>query len=464
MSKILLVDDELAHSQIVSQSLTKAGYETEIATDGQQAIDRILENDYDFVLLDIRMPRTDGVQVLSQVRQSGCKIPVVMLSAFGDIETAVQCMKLGATEFIEKPVNIDVLIMRLRNIKQNREIQDELNELREMVQCQDDILLGESTIMLEQLKTIDQVAQHDITVMIRGESGTGKELTAKALHYKSRRNKQPFVSVDCASLPETLVESELFGYEKGAFTGAHNRKPGRFEQVGEGTLFLDEIGNLPLSVQVKLLRVLQERVFTRLGGKEELEFKATVITATNVDLENAIREGVFREDLYYRINEFMITLPPLRNRHEDIPLLVKHFLATFNKQFKKEVMRIHPEVMGAFMRYPWPGNVRELKNIIKRAVVLADDMLELKHLPETFFTRLEEKSQPLEIASNERLASSVLQGASLKEVVRREVANLEGRVIREALEASHWNRTVTAKRLDIDYKTLYNKMKEYGID
>ncbi len=453
---ILIVDDEPEHCLVVSQALQAAGYATEVAQDGPRALALSREKRFDLYLLDIRMQPMDGIQVLQTLRSLDPEIQVIMLSALGDVDVAVKCMKLGAYDFLSKPINLDELMITVGNAMKSMQLQQEVQTLRTQIQIQQstDQLLGESPKMQELLHTIEQVARHDITVMIRGESGTGKELTARALHASSRRARAPFISVDCATLPETLVESELFGYERGAFTGASGRKLGRFEQAGEGTLFLDEIGNLDVAVQIKLLRVLQERRFTRLGGKEELPFRATVVTATNLNLEHAIREGRFREDLYYRLNEFVLHLPPLRERREDIPLLVKHFIDMFNLSFKKKINGLTAEVLDCFMNYPWPGNIREMKNLIKRAVVLADDEIEVRHLPERAF------GDPgvLPEAGVQTAASG-----SLKDIVRREVASVETRVIRQTLELCRWNRSLAAKQLEIDYKTLYNKMKEYQI-
>lgn len=458
---ILIVDDEPEHCLVVSQALQSSGYLTELANDGPRAISLCQQKRYDLYLLDIRMQPLDGIQVLQELKVLHPEAQIIMLSALADVDVAVKCMKLGAYDFLSKPINLDELRITVANAMKSMQLQQEVKSLRSQIKIQrsTDQLLGESEKMQELFHTLEQVARHDITVMIRGESGTGKELTARALHANSRRAQNPFVSVDCATLPETLVESELFGYERGAFTGANSRKTGRFEQAGDGTLFLDEIGNLDISVQVKLLRVLQERRFTRLGGKEELHFKATVITATNVNVERAIHEGKFREDLYYRLNEFVVHLPPLRERREDIPLLVKNFLDSFNRKFDKNVGDLSPEVMSLFMDYHWPGNVREMKNVIKRAVVLADGMIDTSHLPDHHFSG-PAAATPAKVPV---VAAAPRTAGPLKEVVRQEVSVVENRIIRQTLETCHWNRSLAAKQLEIDYKTLYNKMKEYGI-
>ncbi len=456
------MDDEPDHCNIVSRALMAEGYITRTAYNGPKAVEASREERFDIYLLDIRMQPWDGIKVLEEIRKLSSDDQVIMLTAFSDVDIAVKCMKLGAYDFLNKPINLDELLITVANAIKAKELQQEVKTLKTQIEIHKspEQLLGESPKMKELQGIIEHIASHDITVMIRGDSGTGKELTARALHAKSPRAKSPFVSVDCATLPESLVESELFGYERGAFTGATARKTGRFEHAADGTLFLDEIGNLPIPVQVKLLRVLQERRFYRLGGKEEQVFKAKIITATNINLEQAIRQGHFREDLYYRLNEFMLRLPTLRERCEDIPLLAKHFLNVFNRQFNKSVKEICPEVMSWFEQYAWPGNVRELKNVIKRAVVLANERVEVGHLPEKQLTEMEvPERQP----SPPEPVWSDLSGTSLKEIVKREVSNIESRVIRDTLETTHWNRTITARKLEIDYKTLYNKMKEYGL-
>jgi len=459
--RILIVDDEPEHCLFISQALTAAGYLTTVTNDGPKAVTLTREQHFDLYLLDIRMEPMDGLKVLQEIRNLHPEAQAIILSAFGDVDTAVKCMKLGAYDFLSKPINMDELVITVANALKSVELQQEVQTLRTQIEIRQspDQLLGESAAMQELLRTLEQIAQHNLTVLIRGESGTGKELTARALHALSQRTAEPFVSVDCATLPETLVESELFGYEKGAFTGAVSQKTGRFEQAGSGTLFLDEIGNLPTSVQVKLLRVLQERRLRRLGGKVEIPFHATLVSATNVDLEKNIKDGKFREDLYYRLNEFVVRLPPLRERRGDIPLLVKYFLDLFNRQFHKQVQGISNEVMSLFTAYAWPGNVRELKNVMKRGVVLADTWIEKQHLPEGPWRQ----SPGSEAAAVEAVPFQAPAGMALKDIVKLETARMERQVILQTLEATRWNRSVTAKRLEIDYKTLYNKMKEYNI-
>ncbi len=461
--RILIVDDDPEQCLVVAQALRAEGYTCAIAYDGLQAIRLSRQQPFDLYLLDIRMQPLDGIQVLEEIRGLWAEAQVIILSAFGDVDVAVKCMKLGAYDFVTKPIDFAEMKLTVANALKASELSREVTVLRNQLEIRHspDFLFGESPAMQELLRTLEQIARHQLTVMIRGESGTGKELTARALHTLSPRAAAPFISVDCATLPETLVESELFGYERGAFTGAVVQKIGRFEQAGEGTLFLDEIGNLPLSIQMKLLRVLQERRFSRLGGKEEHAFRATLVSATNQDLEQSIREGRFREDLYYRLNEFMLRIPPLRERPEDIPLLVKHFLDVFNRQFDKRIQNVTEDALALFLRYPWPGNVRELKNVVKRGLVLADLFIERQHLPEALTSWAETPA----LASEDRAETEApLNGMSLKEIVKRAISEIEKRVIQETLSATRWNRTVAAKQLDIDYKTLYNKIKEYEID
>jgi DNA-binding NtrC family response regulator len=459
--QILIVDDEPEHCLLISQALTAAGYQASVTNDGPKAVALSREQRFDLYLLDIRMEPMDGLKVLEEIRNLQPEAQAIILSAFGDVDTAVKCMKLGAYDFLSKPINLDELVITVANALKSVELQQEVQTLRTQIEIQQspDQLLGESAAMQELLRTLEQIAQHNLTVLIRGESGTGKELTARALHALSQRAAQPFVSVDCATLPENLVESELFGYEKGAFTGAVAQKTGRFEQAGSGTLFLDEIGNLPTSVQVKLLRVLQERCLRRLGGKTEIPFHATLVSATNVDLERNIKEGKFREDLFYRLNEFIVRLPPLRERRGDIPLLVKYFLDLFNRQFHKRVQGVFTEAMSLFTAYDWPGNVRELKNVMKRGVVLADTWIEKQHLPEGPWRQVPGSAA----AAVDSVTLQPPEGMALKEIVKQETVRIERQVILQTLEATRWNRSIAAKRLEIDYKTLYNKMKEYGI-
>jgi len=375
-------------------------------------------------------------------------------------------MKLGAYDFMAKPFDITELKVTVANALRTRKLEDEVDRLRGLVEKRGlEGLRGESPAMRSVVDLIRRVAGHDITVLITGESGTGKEVVAEAIHAESQRSDKPFVSIDCTALPEHLVESELFGFEKGAFTGAAERKLGRFELANGGTLFLDEVGNLPLPVQMKLLRVLQERRLTRLGGKASVPIDVRVVVATNADLRKLIAQGAFREDLFYRLNEFIIHLPRLRDREGDVDLLARHFLSRYNSQFGRQVPGFSPEARQAMLRHPWTGNVRELQNVVKRAVILAaEGPILVDHLP------AELKGMPLEAPppSPESLAADAAGSAegeapSMKEVTARAVERLEKEMITRALQSCRFNKVKAAKLLKIDYKTLYNKLREYEI-
>jgi DNA-binding NtrC family response regulator len=448
--KVLAVDDEPDISRVIAEALG-GEYETRAASSGEQALELCAKEAFDLVLLDVRMEGIDGVETLDRLRRMDPNALVVMLSAFDQVSTAVQCMRLGAYDYLTKPLNTYELRITLSNALRTRRLQAELERLRHEVEKNRglDRLVGDEPAMRTLRDLIQRIAIHDISVLITGDSGTGKELVAESLHLLSERKTRPFISVDCAALPEALIESELFGHEKGAFTGARERKVGRFELASGGVLFLDEIGNLPSTVQVKLLRVLQERRLTRLGSNTEVPIDVRVVAATNVDLTEAIKKGQFREDLYYRLNEFHIHVPSLRERSGDIPLLANYFLHRFNLQFGRQVLRFSEEAMAAVKAYAWTGNVRELQNTMKRAVILAEDAIEPAHLPP------EVSGVGEEAPGGPR---------PLKEMAEDAVQVAEAEMIRRALQESRWNKQKAAKLLQIDYKTLFNKIKEYQID
>jgi two-component system, NtrC family, response regulator HydG len=402
------------------------------------------------------------LETLKRLKIRNSQLPVIILSAFESVGAAVKAMKLGAYDYISKPLNVDEMLITLKNALQTRELISEVDSLRQQIASQQsELILWDCPAMQQVFDLVKRIAHYDVTVLLQGESGTGKELIAQYIHSHSNRNHLPFVSIDCGALPESLVESELFGYERGAFTGAHERKLGRFEQAEGGTLFLDEIGNLSPAIQVKLLRVLQERVLQRLGGKGEIEIDVRIITATNTDLPEALRQGKFREDLYHRLNEFTVLLPALRERGNDVELLAHTFLERFNRQFNKNIQDFLPEVKTLFKQYSWPGNVRELMNTVKRAVVLATDRIDVEHLP-------------AELSVRRPQAAAVLVGAAvhapvagsnrpLKEICQEVSRRVERETIIRVLEETRWNKVKTAKMLKINYKTLFNKMKELGI-
>ena len=377
---ILIVDDEPNLRRVLDAVFAKEGYRVLTAENGKKALDVIsTELDLDVVLCDLIMPDLNGVEVLKAALEINSRLSVVMITAYGTIKTAVDAMKLGAFDYITKPFDMDEIKLIVKNALERSQLVGENIQLRQQLasRYQFDEIVGSSGKMQEVYKIIEQVSNSNATILIRGESGTGKELVARAIHYNSPRSEKSFVGVSCAALPETLLESELFGHEKGAFTGAVGQKAGRFELAHRGTLFLDEVPDLSLAMQVKLLRVLQEREFERVGGTKTVRVDVRLIAATNRDLERAVAEGEFRADLYYRLQVIQVFLPPLRDRAEDIPALVEHLIEKLNNQNQKNVRFVSPEAMGMLMKYSWPGNVRELENAIERGVVLADAKSEL---------------------------------------------------------------------------------------
>jgi DNA-binding NtrC family response regulator len=453
-TRILLVDDEPEICWILSRALGEVGYEVVTAESVQTAVSAFESQAPEVVLLDLRLPDGDGLEVLRRIRELDEHVPVVMLTGHGTIESAVRAMKLGAFDYLIKPVHLEEVRVVVDKGLETRRLQAEVQALRaEMRQrASADDLVGGSAAMDELRRFIAQVAPYDVTILIRGESGTGKELVAHAIHGQSKRRRGPFIPLDCAALPETLVESELFGHERGAFTGATQRRLGRFELAHGGTLFLDEIGNLPLSTQMKLLRVLEDRAITRLGGRGPIAIDVRIVAATHVNFEDALREGRFREDLYHRLNEFTIHVPPLRERAEDLGELVEHFLGRIGEELGKPVPGVTAEALEALRSYPWPGNVRELRNALKRAAVLAEGPVTLRDLPGEF------RGRPAPTRPGMGGGPT-----TLKAVVRHVVETAERDLIVRTLERTRWNRAQAARMLGINYKTLYNKLKEYAL-
>jgi DNA-binding NtrC family response regulator len=462
--KILTVDDDPENCFVMSRALDEEGYQSLIANSGEEALE-ILKSDsqVQMVLLDVRMPGMDGVEVLGKIREKDLELPVIIVSAFEHVSTAVKCMRLGAYDYLTKPLNTHELKVTVANALRTLSLQNEVIRLKGEIQKNRglDQLIGSSAALQKVSELVGRVAAHDISVLITGESGTGKEVVSEAIHMLSPRRDKPFVAVDCTALPEHLVESELFGYEKGAFTGATERKPGRFELANGGTLFLDEIGNLPPPVQMKLLRVLQERQLTRLGGKQAVDIDVRVLSATNSDLKKMMKEGSFREDLFHRLNEFSLQLPPLRERQGDPELLATFFLRRFNAQFGKSILGFSPQALKVISSYAWPGNVRELQNVLKRAVILADREVELKHLPPELLSAEALEAGDKEAEAGEPLVSAEL--GPLKEATAALVARLEKDLIVKALNSTQGNKVKAAKILQIDYKTLFNKLRDLNI-
>lgn len=443
--RVLVIDDEPQVGMIFSKVLQAAGYEVVAAASGEEGLKK-MDTRPDVIFLDIKLPGIDGVETLRRIRKTAPNIPVVMMTASQTVDTAVESMRLGACDYLIKPLDNS----RIKEVVKHALLVAGSPVLTPDMIITPGELVGGSGAFKQVEKLISKVAPTDLTVLLLGESGTGKELTARAIHLASKRSQMAFVPVDCAALPETLMESELFGYEKGAFTGAEESRPGRFELADQGTLFLDEIGNLSMSVQAKLLRVLQDPSFVRLGGRKQVRVNTRVIAATNKDLEAASRQGEFREDLYHRIKVFIIELVPLRNRADDIPVLVDYYLQKYMKEVGVTNKKIHSDVMDLFHRYRWPGNIRELSNAVRSAVVLADDEILPEHLPTSI--RYSQDDSP-------HATAAPATDAALRDVLKK----VEKEHILATLKKTDWSRTDAAKILGIDYKTLYNKMKEHGL-
>jgi len=452
LDKILIVDDDKEALQLLSDIIKSEGYKVITAGDGRKALKEIRAHSLDLVLLDIKLPEMDGMEVLREIKKIDKDIIVIMFTAYGGIKDAVQAMKLGAFDYITKPFDNEEIVLNIKRALQTRHLAREVEDLR--MRLEEKIaftqFVGESPQIKQALNQVKMVAATNMTVIIQGESGTGKELIARMIHQVSPRHDKPFITVDCGTLPESLVESELFGYERGAFTGAGERKEGKFETANGGTLFLDEIANLPKALQPKLLRVIQERKVQHLGGIKEIKIDVRIIVATNTILSDEVKKGRFRDDLYHRLNEFNINLPPLRERKEDIPILIKHFIQKYNQSLNKEVKAVDSKALETLMNYKWFGNVRELENTIERAVVLADgEYIELGNLPAEI-QNFQEDISLLPISEEEY---------SIKKASRL----LEISLIRKALKKTKGNHTQSARLLEISHRALLYKIKEYEI-
>ena len=446
-NKILIVDDEPNFIKLIQYNLQKEDYAVETAAQGGVALRKIKEDMPDLVFLDLKMPGMDGIEVLRQIKLLDRNVPVIMISGHGDIETAVEAMRAGAYDFISKPFEPNEMLIKARNALKNRQLLEEVGTLKFELEkkYQFENMIGKSAKMQKVFSEIENVLNSDVTVLIQGESGTGKELVAKAIHYNGFRKDQPLVVVNCAAIPETLLESELFGYERGAFTGALERRIGKFEKADGGTIFMDEIGEMPPATQAKLLRVLQEREIERLGGNDKIKVDVRIISATNKDLKEEVAAEKFREDLYYRVAVFPIFVPSLREHKEDIPLLIAHFLKVYNERAGKGVKSVSEKAMEVLMNYAWPGNIRELENVIERAVVLVkDSTIEPEHLPREL-----------------RSATLGKRGGGGGEILSLE--KLEENAMREAIAATAGNVSQAAKKLGIGRATFYRKAKKYGI-
>jgi DNA-binding NtrC family response regulator len=456
MRRLLIVEDKESLAHMLREAVQADGFDAEVASSGSAAMRWLAEGRrYVAVLTDLRLPGADGIAVLRQAKESDPDCPVIVMTAFGTIENAVEAMKLGASDFIQKPIDLDHLSILLRRCREHRELRHENLLLKEEFQKQYRLpaIVGDSPPIVEVSHAIQRVAPTDSTVLLQGESGTGKELFARAIHQLSPRRDRPFVALNCAAIPATLIENELFGHEKGSFTGASARQLGKFELADTGTIFLDEIGELDIAVQAKVLRVLQERRFERIGGNASLEADVRIICATNRQLEEAVRRGAFRDDLYFRINVFPVTIPPLRARREDIDALVDFFLLRFARELGRPGLRITDEARARLRGYDWPGNIRELQNSIERAAILCDhNTIDVRDL-----------ALPTAALAGETLREALDLTGTLDEATGRATRIIERMKIQDALQRTP-TRTAAAELLGISARSLTIKMKELEIE
>jgi DNA-binding NtrC family response regulator len=461
MEPLLLVEDKNELRAMLRKALERAGYAVEEAPDGTAAIQKIRARRYLLVVTDLKMPGASGLEVLRETKQADATIPVILLTAFGSVEEAVTAMKEGAFDFLQKPVDLDHLKLLVQRAARQQEMLRENLLLREEYAARYGFprIVGEHTAIREISSQIQRIAATDSTALLLGESGTGKELFARAIHHLSNRREQPFVALNCAAIPEGLVENELFGHERGAFTGAGARKVGKMDLAHRGTLFLDEIGELPLAIQAKLLRVLEERRFERVGGTQLLEVDVRIVVATNRDLQTLMKEKLFREDLYFRISAVPITIPGLRDRGKDVLLLAEYFLEKFSREFAKPGLELSADAKERLLEYRWPGNVRELQNTLERAVILADG--------------LTISAGGLQLPSPKPDAASLPGGllpekfsweGSLVEVTERAAGHVERVMLESTLRDCQWNKTRAAERLGVSPKTLLAKIRAAGLE
>ncbi len=439
--RILIVDDEFSVRQSLTAWFEDEGYTVDVAASGKEALAKLAENRWDIFFLDLKMPGMSGLELQKKIKEIQPESTIIIITAYASVESAVEAMQSGAYDYLSKPFDPDYLGLMVRNIIERKKLKDETASLKKTIEgvYTSKEIIGESPGIKKMMEDIRSVADTETTVLIRGESGTGKELVARAIHANSRRRYAPIVTINCGALPESILESELFGHEKGAFTGAQYARKGKFEMADGGTIFLDEIGNISAKIQMELLRVLEEKKFFRLGGSKEIKADFRTIAATNKDLEAAMEEGEFRNDLFYRLNVFVIQIPALREHREDIPLLSQHFFKVFTSQMNKPIAKISPAAMKLLVNYDWPGNVRELENAIERAVVICkSNEIQPQDFP---FSHI----QPEEGSSDDSL--EVLQRKHIKKI----------------LEQTGWNISKAASILQIDRVTLYNKINKYKL-
>ncbi|MGD2124708.1 MAG: sigma-54 dependent transcriptional regulator [Desulfobacteraceae bacterium] len=452
--RVLIIDDEMNMRHMLQIMLNKEGYVAETAADGFEGLEKMNQADFDFILCDLKMPRMDGMTFLKKSREGHPDKTFIMMSAYGNIDDALEAMKIGAYDYISKPFKTDEVLLTLKKAEERERLKAENINLQQKIRKIEQKysfgnIVARSEAMRHVFDLVSKVADHKTTVLITGESGTGKDLIARTIHQSGKRTSGPMVSINCGGIPENLLESELFGYKRGAFTDAVKDKPGHFEEADGGTIFLDEIGELPLSLQVKLLRVLQEEEITPLGGVGSKRIDVRVIAATSKDLQKETEAGRFREDLFYRINVMTIHLPPLRERRGDIPLLIGYFIEQFNKKLQKEVEGLTSEATPILMGYSWPGNIRELENVMERAVLLAKDRW------------VRPKELPPEITSDHSIPPSVIPEGTLS--IRKASKVLERDLIKKVLELTGGNRSQAAKILEISRPKLLSKIKDYNL-
>ncbi|WP_277057105.1 sigma-54-dependent transcriptional regulator [Trichlorobacter lovleyi] len=473
LHRILVADDEESMRWVLSKALRKKGYSVDLAADGNQALRQVREQSYDLVIVDIKMPGMSGLEFLDKARELRPDLLVVVMTAEASMKNAVEAMKRGAYDYITKPFDLEVIDAIIEKVSRARDVSNQVSllkqELKDRYQVEKNII-GNSAAMREVYKTIGKVAGSDITVLIQGESGTGKELIARAIHFNSTRLGKPFVAINCAAIPKDLLESELFGSERGAFTGATERKTGKFEQANHGTIFLDEIGDMPLDLQAKILRVLQEQEITRIGGSQNLSVDVRVVAATNQELQERVRNREFREDLYYRLNVVPINLAPLRERSEDIPALVEYFLERACAELEIPTKQCAPEAMELLSNYSWPGNVRELENTIKRGVILSSDpylttadFASLTNRQETIHAIPQEQSLESLVEMKLRNSMNGIEKLDKGDIYDRVLEQVERPLIRYVLEKTRGNQVRAADILGINRNTLRKKISELGI-
>ncbi len=454
--RILVADDEQSMREFLDIMLKKEGYKVSLASNGEEVLKLIDKDLFDLILLDIRMPRLDGIGVLKKIKTASPETIVIMITAYASADTAIKAMKEGAYDYITKPFKVDEIKLIIKNALEKKNLQKENLLLKQVVRDRYRFgsIIGQSSKMLALYDLLEKIAPTKTNILITGESGTGKELAAKAVHYNSSRKDKPFVTLNCGAIPESLIESELFGHMKGAFTDAITTKKGLFEMADEGTIFLDEISELPLLMQVKLLRVLQDKEFKRVGGTEDIRVDVRIISATNKDLEETVKEKQFREDLFYRLNVIQVKMPPLRDRKEDIPILAAHFLKKYSEELNKNILKVSPEALTMLLNYEYPGNVRELQNIIERAVALGNgNELTPQHLSSYLDEQIQGKRSAIDL-------DIPPDGIDLEKVIE----EIERALLLKALDRTKGIKKKAAELLRINFRSMRYRLEKYGLD